>query len=541
MEQILVSYLKHLRIPVSGDYVKKIILSHPDYPSLLSVSDALDRLGVPCQIGRIEEEHLTKIEFPFLIHLDSSREGFVLVKSKDDLSRDHIDLTHWKGIVLRAQPVNALKDSEHNNQYKKERLTKNIALTLTISLFSVLIIPLLQAFSWENLILLITSIFGSILGYVLLAKDLGITYKPVESFCNTSTRVNCDKILNSEGGRIVSFFGLSEAVISYFAFQLILSGIVLPFLDTTAPYLWVLMAGSTLSIPVILYSMYYQAIKAKTWCRLCMLVNTILVVQTVFFGFLITNGIISIQSIELIPFLFSSCLLLVIAASVVLAKANFHKLNEAVNAEIVASRLKNDSEVFSSLLMQGQKMDVGSFDKKMMIGNPNTSIQLIMVASLHCYPCKLAFEDVLELVESFPNQIGIEVRFVLSTNLVHSVPATTFLIQYWEQFICGTKEESMNTEKLVKDWYANMNVAEFEKLYPKVAMINKNEGSGLELQHHQWIIKHDISRTPTFLLNDYPFPLKYSIKDLDNLMIGLEELLLERKKEQVTKTKELVN
>lgn len=65
MEQVVVDYLKDLGISVSAEYCKKIIVSHPDYPSLLGVSDALERLGIPSQIGRIEEEHLSKIEFPF--------------------------------------------------------------------------------------------------------------------------------------------------------------------------------------------------------------------------------------------------------------------------------------------------------------------------------------------------------------------------------------------------------------------------------------------------------------------------------------------
>ena len=93
MEQVVVDYLKDLGISVSAEYCKKMIVSHPDYPSLLGVSDALERLGIPSQIGRIEEEHLSKVEFPFLLHLESARDGLVLIKKKEDLGKDHIDLT----------------------------------------------------------------------------------------------------------------------------------------------------------------------------------------------------------------------------------------------------------------------------------------------------------------------------------------------------------------------------------------------------------------------------------------------------------------
>lgn len=162
--------------------MQKVILSHPDYPSLLSVSDSLEQLGVPCRIGKIEEKHLSKVEFPFLLHLDTAKDGLVLIKDLKDLSKDHIDLKEWKGIVLKAEPVQELKDSNHNQKYNKERITKNAALVLAISIFAAFTILTLVSFSWTNLILLTTSIFGASIGYILIAKDLGITYKPVESF-----------------------------------------------------------------------------------------------------------------------------------------------------------------------------------------------------------------------------------------------------------------------------------------------------------------------------------------------------------------------
>lgn len=539
MEKVVIEYLKYLGISFSEEYCERIIVSHPDYPSLLSVSDAFVRLGIPCQIGRIESEHLSKIEFPFLIHQEGLGGGLVLVRNKESLTKDHIDLAHWNGIVLKAEPVAEIKDRAHNRKYRKERLTKNIMLVLAASLFGVLLIPMLQTFSWVNSVLLTTATSGFILGYLLIAKELGVTYKPVESFCNTSTRANCDKILNSEGGKIFDFFSLSEAVIIYFIFQLILAGTVIPFSDIIAPYLWVLIVLSALSIPIVVYSIYYQGVVAKTWCKLCMLVNAILVAQAVFLVVLFIQGTIPVQSIELLPFVFSLFLMMVVATSIVLVKEKFQKINEAVNEGIAANRLKYDPEVFTHFLLQGQKMDIGAFDKKMIIGNPTAPIKLIMVASLRCYPCKLAFEDVIALEEDFPNEISIELRFVKSAqNLVHGIPASTYLIKYWEQFIYGKKEEAQNTKRLIRDWYANMKATEFEKVYPDEPSITTEE-NGLGSQHFKWIIEHKINRTPTFLLNGYPLPSKYGIKDLAGLIPGLDLLIPTQVKEKVNSTNEL--
>jgi len=535
MEQVVVDYLKDLGISVSEEYCKKIIVSHPDFPSLLGVSDALERLGIPSQIGRIEEEHLSKVAFPFLIHLESSRDGLVLIKNKEDLSKGHIDLTRWEGIVLKAEHVTEIKDTEHNRELKKERLAKKALLVLASSLLGALLILLLQTFSWISLALLSTSIAGVIVGYILIAKELGVTFKPVESFCNTSTRVNCDKILNSEGAKIFSFFSLSEAVISYFVFQLIVVGIILPFAGSNEPYLWVLMAGSVLSIPMVIYSLYYQAIKAKTWCKLCMLINGVLAVQVGILSFLWINGTISVQGVELVPFIFSSFLFLTIATSIILLKNKFQDISDSVNAEIAAKRVKNAPEVFSHLLFKGNRIDYQQDEYKMLIGNPEASLNLLMVANVNCHPCKIAYMQVLELLDQYPNQINVAFKFLMSGNNVHGIPASAYMIRYLNEFISGTENESVKIRKLIEDWYKYMSVETFEKIYTDVP----KEHDRAIASHTEWITKHEIIRTPTFFLNGYEFPTQYKISDLSALVTGLVPLL-EEKKSVVQKPKELV-
>jgi uncharacterized membrane protein/thiol-disulfide isomerase/thioredoxin len=535
MEQVIVDYLKHLDIPISETYCKKVILSHPDYPSLLSVSDSLDQLGVPCQIGKIEENHLCKVEFPFLLHLDTAKDGLVLIKDQKDLSKDHIDLKEWKGIVLKAESVEELKDSHHNQKYNKERITKNAALVLAISIFAAFTILTLVSFSWINLMLLTTSILGASVGYILIAKDLGITYKPVESFCNTSTRVNCDKVLRSEGAQIVSFFSLSEAVISYFVFQLIITGLLLPILNSPASYLWVLATISVFSIPIIFYSVHYQAAKAKTWCRLCMLVNAVLTLQAGVLGFLYVDGVFSISEIEVMPFFLSLFLYSAIVALVVLIKDKFESMSEAVNAEIAALRVKHAPEVFSHLLVQGNKVDYSRNEYSMVIGNPNAPINLLMVANLNCHPCKTGLKQVLKLVDQYPEQVNVSFKFLMSGNTVHDIPVSSFLINYWSQFISGTQDESNKTRKLIKDWYEYMSTEEFESIYTE--SLDENESA--IVSHYQWIAKHKIVRTPTFFVNGYELPAQYRISDLSSLLTGMIPIFDEETK-ALNKPKELV-
>lgn len=533
MEQIIVDYLKYLRIPISENYCKKILLSHPDYPSLLSVSDVLERLGVPCQIGRIQEKDLNRVEFPYLLHLESSRESFVLIKSKDDFSKDHVDLKEWKGVLVKAEPVNTLKDSEQDKAFKEERLIKKAAYVLIGSLLLMCSTLTLYAFSWTNLLLLSLSAVGSVIGFILIAKDLGVTYEPVESFCNTSTRVNCDMILHSEGAKIFSFFSMSDAVLSYFTFQLIVAGLILPLSSIPNPWLWVLALGSALSIPVISYSIFYQAIKAKTWCKLCMMVNGILLVQIAIFGFLIVNGTIQVSDIKLISFLLLTPLFIAIATSLVLIKVSFKKTSEVINGEIAANRVKYDPAVFAHLLSLGQKVDTYDFEKKIVIGNPDAPLQLLMVASLHCYPCKVALKNVLDLLNRYPKLVSVQFIFLLSTeDEIHGIPANVYLIRYWEKKIFSESNEFQKTQELIYDWYDYMETKVFEEHYPKKSFSDFDNKTIIEDQHFKWVRDHKVSQTPTFYVNNYRFPPNYKIKDLASMIPGLLPLV-EKQAQQI--------
>lgn len=524
MEQVVVNYLRYLKVPVSAAFCMKLIVSHPDYPSLLSVSDAMERLGIPCRIGRIEEKNLSNIEFPFLIHLEGSREGLVLIKSKNDLSKEHVDLSSWKGVVLKADPVQVIKDSEHNRELRKEHLRRRLAVVCAVSLVAALLTVALHSFSWIQSALLLTSIVGTGLGYVLIAKDLGVTYKPVESFCNTSTRVNCDRILNSDEAQILPFFSLSEAVVSYFVFQMFITGFVLPMQNAPASFLLVLMAGSALAIPVVCYSVYYQAIKAKTWCKLCMLVNGVLVIQALFFGFLAVNGTVSTQDVQLIPFLFSLALFLTVATAVVLIKERFEITNKALQAETEASRIKNDPEVFTTILHRGIKIQAPflDFQYQMRVGSRKATIKLTMLASFDCTHCGPAYTVVEELVNQYPDDISCLLFFRFSEkSRINHLPASTYVINYWKHFISGGPEEEAQTQNLIRDWYEIGNSEEFFLKYPMDNMSNLFKDRNLEIQFYKLVEYLDIGRSPFFFMNGFPLPETYTINDLRNMASGL--------------------
>lgn len=85
MEQTVANFLSTLRIPISKKYVQKLISSHPDFPSLVSISDTLQRLGIDNVARRVDQKSLEQLPFPYLLPLDKGRGDILLIKDEYDL------------------------------------------------------------------------------------------------------------------------------------------------------------------------------------------------------------------------------------------------------------------------------------------------------------------------------------------------------------------------------------------------------------------------------------------------------------------------
>lgn len=43
---LIISWLQKLNVPVASSFIRRKLLSHPDYPSLVSITDTLDELNM---------------------------------------------------------------------------------------------------------------------------------------------------------------------------------------------------------------------------------------------------------------------------------------------------------------------------------------------------------------------------------------------------------------------------------------------------------------------------------------------------------------
>lgn len=522
MEKVVTQFLKFLKIPISGSYVERLIIDHTDFPSLLSISDVFNRLGISHVVTKVEKERVNELEYPYLAPLSKGRGNILIIKDGNDLRRHQTLLKdEWDGIVLQAEPTKTILDKENNEMYAREKSIKRNCAIIMLALVGHLLIAGFYLTTLENIILAL-SVAGVIVGYFLFAKELGISYATVDAFCNTGGNINCDRVLKSD----ITLLGVnfSNAVLAYFLFQCITIGIS-SFLPSRQIVLPILSIPGLLALPVVVFSVYYQYAVAKTWCRLCLIVDGLLIIQTLVFGYglYMSTITISISLSVFMPMVTTALFILLIIISAKEGMVHYQKLIQLGSD----NRIKHNPLVFTTLLRQQKKVDEQPFDYEMHVGNPFAPIKIIMVSSLHCNPCKLKHEVVHQLVATYSDLVRVSFRFSKSTSWPTSAGT---LLNYWFHNIYGKENEATNTANLMHDWFELWDLQKFEKKYG--IKTNDTVIDKLVQQHYGWT-RH--ARTvPMFFVNGYELPKGYAIDDLLGMVPSLANDLKEFNEREMT-------
>ena len=520
MEKAVSDYLSKLNIPISEQFFKKRIASHTDYPSILAVSDTLHQLGISHIVARADKNNPGHLPLPALLHLETGGGSLVPVYEPGELDALGDKLKSWSGVLLKAEPKDSIADKDNAQALKEEKRFKIASTTLLIAVAGLLTISLLQSSSLTHFLLVLTATAGLITGYLLIAKDLGITYEAVESFCNAGTGAGCGKVLRSDRGKIFGFITFSDLTLGYFIAQLLAISMFVP-LWKGSGLLSALGWVSILAIPMIGYSIWLQAVKIKEWCRLCLVVSGILALQATIFGYLFYSGVLNPLAVAL-PEAITTLLLFGLAgSSLLLLKQTVQQRNHALQEEMAAARLKNSPEVFTSLLFRERQVDTTPLENDFLIGRPDAPVKLTIVVNLFCGPCKIELARALELLSAYPKQVSLSLRLLRSSDQGES---SGLLLKTW---LTGLKERSYGMydgQKLIKAWYEVMDTEKFLELHPVIGRISDAAAEEYFQVHYGWIKQAEITKTPTTFLNGYELPSAYRMKDLSVLIPGLVDL-----------------
>lgn len=527
-DDIAVRFCKQLKVKVTETTVKKEITEHPDYPSLLSVSDALRSYKVDNLSLKTTIEQFKNFPTPFIVQVKGEISKYNLFGIINEILPDN--KINWynpekkknepifksdfeeffTGYVMIAEGDENSGEIEYNEKRKTEKLKDLINGSIFLSIpviFAILSVISIISKGFSQAILPIVyatvTLIGAITGLLLLLYEVDQHNPNLQKVCHGGKRTNCGAILNSKASRI---FGISWSSIGFTYFMGILLTMMLGGL--TNPNILAIVAFSNLAaLPYIVFSTYYQAKVARQWCPMCLTVLACLALQFFisFFGHFYQYPL---TSTFLFPFS-----ILVINSFIVFTTTHIlipvlKKLKEGKYIEQDLARLKHDRQIFQALLEKQKKISKSTEGLGITLGNPEGKLKLIKVCNPYCDPCSIAHLVIDELLENNPDLL-VQVIFTATGDENDS---RTFPVQHL--LAIAKQGDSFITKKAMNNWYLSPN-RDYNLFAQKFPM---NEDLRRQLPHitamYKWTEAEKIAYTPTLFINDYQLPENYHISDL---------------------------
>jgi hypothetical protein len=516
VEKVVVDYLKAIGVRVSRGFCQKLILSHPDYPSVLSVADSLEKLGLDCKLARVPKHSLDRINFPYLTVGRSGNDPWNLIQSKTDLSGSVDGENTTEMLVFQIDGAAQIKNSEHEQQYLEDKKVNLWFSIFAVSALFLLTFGLFYFQIWQAG-LLITSLVGAMIGYFLVAKEFGITYGLIETFCNRGKKSSCQKELNAQGSKVFKAMNLADVVFVYFLFLIALL-LGSPAAIASHDHLNLFFMLSLLAIPVVIYSIYYQYFVLHVWCNLCLLTNAVLVSQAIIMSYAwYGNGSFTIDPILLIR---PVALCTLLASLYLLVKHYAQQVNRGWIPEVKLSRLMYSPVTFSNLLYSQKRMAIRQFKHEIRLGNPTSPVKILMVSNLNCNPCKKALGPLFELLSVYPDRVSVSIRFVHPKPGHSGSSELLYVLNHWLQDLKGKPDELTKLQDMLTAWQhssdSNFQARNGNGISP--------EAIELEKEHYQWTESLNLEKTPAFYVNGYELPSIYNVEDIVHLVPFLAEL-----------------
>lgn len=522
-DTIINQWLSALEIKVSNRYLKSQLQTHPDYPSMLCVTDTLEGLGIDYAAVQIEKEQLPEIPVPFLAHLTGNGGEWVMVKNRDnlDLQFPHF-FERWKGTVLAAEKNEGWRNTENERELKKERNGK-YQILICASIISILaVIGLLKAGTMVDAGLLLSAVVGILVGWLIVSKDLGIDNKLAEQVCGA--KADCNEVIHSKAAKLPGGFSWGDIGLIWFSFQfLFLLNSVIS--GNTQEVRHLLSLCALFYLPFACFSLFYQWQVAKKWCRLCLIVVGILLIQS---AILLPN--ILLNGLEWPGYSTAATAILLFTIGIIgwpPVKTLLADKRKLESDKWGLQRFKNNVDIFSALLSKQRKVDTRPWENDLQIGNPLGAVQIVVACNPYCGPCGRAHEVLHKLVE-VDREIGLIIRFAISAS--NKEDRKTNAVEYIYQLIeakrgiLNSKELIQYQRELLLKWFEWMDFDKFKNVYHLTEKFVVDE---FLKQHETWAAKANIKATPTIFINGYELPNVYNVKDLPGLSRGLGLLSIE--------------
>ena len=466
-----------------------------------------------------KDNDIFNIECPFVAHAGGDFVVVYKVDSEKVLSiRNNKNITipiekfiqSWSGVILLAETTSNSIEPEYKEHRKKELFNiaqKSILFLAGILIFGIAYTSQLFSYSITQLfsysILLFLNLVGIYISYLLVLKQMHIQSNYADKICSLFSKSDCNNVLESDAAKLFGVFGWSEIGLGYFAANVLL----LLFFPKT---IYLLAFINILTLPYSFWSIWYQKVKARQWCPLC------LIVQILLWSIFIINcvfGHIQIQlfSYSIIQLLFVGSVFagLVFTFNLVIPNLSSKKGMEQIKQEI--NSIKANEDVFKSLLKKQPFYEVSKNDSQILFGNPDANLVISILTNPFCNPCAKMHKRVETLLRETNRNVCVQ--YIFSSFSPDLEFAVKYLIAAWLKN-CHGGLDPPSPEQIFTDWFEKGKPLK-EAFFENMQLDMENPEIEIEFKKHEaWKEKTLLRATPTILVNGYKLPDNYKIEDL---------------------------
>lgn len=485
--------------------------THPEFPSLKSLSDTFDYFGIENIVAKVPQEALEQLPdyFISLLEKEDKVQLFLVQKTKNSVITidENLQKERWSFELFKEKwegTIIAIEINSSNSNPVKLFDFKNAGyFLLGITVLATIFINTFQVIIYS-----ILSLAGFAISYFIVQESMGIYNKAVSKVCEAVSKTGgCNKVINA-GSVKFGPISLSDICFVYFSSLFL----VTVFIGFDYSFFFCL---SLLSIPVIVYSLLYQGFVLKEWCTLCLGISTVLLLQTIFLADHFQELFFDFKFVLKAMVLSSFVLLFWI----LLKKLWINNLKlEKVETDFL--KFKRNKTLFETLLKKERLID-GDFipePERITFGSKNPKIRIDAVTNPLCGYCEASFMSYYKLLKEYKS-IQVHFIFTMFSSQIDN-PAYKIIQSVLTIYDQQGEEKALTA---LYEWFKERN---FETWNLKFGLKSSNDVV-LETinQHANWASINAISFTPTTIVNGYFFPKEYAVEDLS---LFIDDMLLEQ-------------
>lgn len=516
--QVLKRFVHQLNIPVTAQSIENELTIHPEYNSLVAISDVLNTWHVPNAAYQLTFDELldTEIEDPFIAFV--LEKEFALVSYLD---RSHAVISNEKwnnhklpisefekiysGSILVAEKEETSGEIEYIANHRKEiydQLFTPIVLVSGIVILVALLVThsgYLSNFTWFANLLILVKTTGIVTVSVLISQSFNADNPIFKKLCGSIYSNDCHAIFSSRGSKIYNLVTWGEIGLFYFAG----TWLTLIFNSNNVAMLQILGVLNITTIPCTCYLIYYQWKIAKEWCKLCLFVQVLLWVEFICFFPVLTSGLRIPTAIDLTNLAAGIITPVILWALYSPQLILVNKLKPIVNE---LSDFKYNKVTFETALNSTPKYSLVESENSIVLGNPEAKNVLTVVIKPYGRESTEAYNG----ANWVQNNDAIKLQIVFATPTNPNDPDTQVAIHLLS---LSKLKDSIYTKRAIDEWFSQSrkNYDTWSKRYP---LLQKDKIEDPLKINHKWCQLTDVTLVPTIFLNGQQLTLNYKTADL---------------------------